>query len=206
MTDGADSTLTLRQILLEQGSDGDGVAEGAQQETGADTLGAHLERLPPALRAAAAEQIVTLVARVLDRRLVDLLGSGWRKWEQLAEAGRRTLHDPGEVEIVELVDHEIASIQRPHVDITFDGRKVAEVGAEAAVEITLHSVTAVVEEGRLSALRSGRADVDARLSIEGALVAEASRQVDLSIEIALGDGIPLVEAAERVTALPDADR
>lgn len=193
MTDGADSTLTLRQILLEQGSDGGGVAEGAQQETGADTLGVHLERLPPALRAAAAEQIVTLVERVLDRRLVDLLGSGWRKWEQLAEAARRTLHDPGEVEIIELVDHEISSIQRPHVDIAFDGRKVAEVGAEAAVEIMLHAITAVVEEGRLSALRSGRADVDARLSIEGTLVAEASRQVDLSIEIALGEGIPLVE-------------
>lgn len=206
MTDGAGSTLTLRKILLEQGSHEGGVAEAAQQETGADTLEVHLERLPPALRATAAEQIVTLVARVLDRRLVDLLGAGWRKWEQLTEAARRTVHDPGEVEIVELVEHEISSIQRPHVDVTFDGRKVAEVGAEAAVEVRLHAVTAVVKDGRLAALRSGRADVDARLSIEGALVAEASRQVDLSIEIALGDGIPLLEPVEPVAVLPDADR
>jgi hypothetical protein len=102
------------------------------------------------------------------------------------------------------MDHEISSVQRPRVDITLDGRKVAEVEGEASVAIEVHAATAVVARGRLTALRSGRADVNVRLSVEGAVIAESRTQIDLSIEIPVGEGIRLVEPAEDVTILPDA--
>jgi hypothetical protein len=159
-------------------------------------LDLRLERLSPVLRAAAAEQIVMLVARTLDRRLLDVLTAGWRRWERLVEAARRTLEDPDDVEIVELVDHEISSVQRPHVDVTYDGHEVAEVEGEASVAIVVHAATAVVTGGKVTALRSGRADVEVRLTVEDAVVAQARRQIDLSIELPLGAGIPLVEPAD----------
>jgi hypothetical protein len=41
------------------------------------------------------------------------------------------------------------------------------------------------------------------MSIEGVVVAEAERQLELAIEIPLGDGIPLIERPEPVLILPD---
>jgi hypothetical protein len=203
MTDQPGTALTLRQILKAQEPQGAGVEAGGQPDTVAGSLGPHLQGVPATLRAAAAEQILALVATVLDRRLVDLLASGWRKWEQLSDAARRTLLAPGQVEIVELIDHEISSIQRPSVDVIYDRRRVAQIAAEVAVNIDVHAATAVVEDGRLSALRSGHADLDARMSIEGIVVVEAERQLELAVEIPLGDGIPLMKRPEPVLVLAD---
>jgi len=203
MTDQPGTALTLRQILKAQEPQVAGAEAGGLPNTGAGSLGPHLQGVPATLRAAAAEQILTLVATVLDRRLIDLLASGWRKWKQLSDAARRTIVAPGQVEIVELIDHEISSIQRPSVDVTYDGRRVAQIAAEVAVSVDVHAATAVIQDGRLLALRSGHADVDARMSIEGVVVAEAERQLELAIEIPLGDGIPLIERPEPVLILPD---
>jgi hypothetical protein len=192
MTEDSGTPLTLRRIL-EQDPEGS-IPLTPKENAGADTLDQRLDRLPPSLRAAAREEIITTISRVLDRRLVDVLATGWGKAGELTAAAHRSLQVPGETEIVELVDHEITLIHRPHVDVIFDGDKVAQIDAEIGVTIVLHAVTAVVASGRLSALRSGRADVTARLSIEGMRLAETNRRIELPIEVALGDGIPLVQA------------
>ncbi len=68
--------------------------------------------------------------------------------------------------------------------------------------IELHAVRAVVANGCLTALRSGRADVEAVLTVEGVEVARASRPVELSIEVGLGAGIPLAGPPDLVTLPP----
>jgi hypothetical protein len=110
---------------------------------------------------------------------------------------------PGETEIVDLVDHEITLSHRPHVDVMLDGKKIAQIEGEIEVTIELNDVTAVITGGHLSALRSGRANITVRLAIEGMRAAEATRRIELPIEIAIGDGIPLVEPTD-VVVLPPA--
>jgi len=84
----------------------------------------------------------------------------------------------------------------------FDGKQIAQIGVEIEIAIELHAVTAVVASGRLSALRSGRADVAAELAIEGVQLARATRPVELPMEIGLGAGIPLLSRADVATLPP----
>lgn len=201
MIEGTGDGLTLRQILYEEGGDED--LRRAVDETDADgAIDRQLDQLPPGLHAAAHEEVLTIVSGVLEMRFVDVLVAGWRKWDVLAAAARRTLEAPGEREIVELADHEITSTHHPHVDVDVDGYRVAQIDVEISFAVRLHAVTAVVTGGRLSALRSGRADVDAKVAIEGVDVARQSRPVELPIEVSLGAGIPLVARLDVVTLPP----
>jgi hypothetical protein len=201
MIEQAGDGLTLRQVLYEAGGEED--LRRAADETGADgAMDRQLHELPPGLRAAARDQAITILAGILEMPLVDVLVAGWRRWETLAAAARRTLEAPGETEIVELADHEITSTHRPHIDVDVDGYRVARIDLEIELALQLHGVTAVVRAGRLTALRSGRAEVGAKVSIEGVQVTEASRPVELPIELALGEGISLVEPSDLVTLPP----
>lgn len=202
MIQDAGEGLTLRRILFEQG--GEAGFRGAVDEGGAArTVDERLDALPPGLRSAAPEEVVAVVARVLDLEVIDVLAAGWRKWEELAGAARRSLEVPGETEVVELVDHRMTSAHHPHVEVTVDGKQVARIGVEIELDIDLHAVTAVVSGGRLSALRSGRADVAGKVAIEGVQVVQATRRVELPIEVGLGAGIPLV-ARPDIVILPPA--
>lgn len=201
MIEQAGDRLTLAQVLY--GGSAEEELRHAVDETGAEgAMDRQLHELPPGLRGAARDQAVTILAGVLEMPLVDVLVAAWRRWEDMTAAARRTLEAPRGTEIVELADHEITSTHRPRVDVDVDGYRVAGIDLEIELAVLLHGVTAVVTGGRLTALRSGRAKVDAKVSIEGVQVAEASRSVELPIELALGEGVPLVEPSHVVTLPP----
>jgi hypothetical protein len=201
MTETAVDGLTLRRVLFEPGSDAE--LRGTMDRAGStDSVEGRLGALPPRLRAVVLNEIVSVIERVLDEAVVDVLAAGWRKWEVLAAAGQRSLESPGQIEIVELVDHRITSIHHPAVDVTVDGVKVAEITLQIEIVIQVHALTAVVTQGRLAALRSGRGEISVDLSLDGVPLTSATRQVELPIEVALGEGIPLVPAAEMVILPP----
>jgi hypothetical protein len=201
MTETAVDELTLRRVLFEPGSDAE--LRGAMDRAGTtDSVEGRLGTLPPRLRAVVLNEIVSVIERVLDEAVIDVLAAGWRKWEVLAAAGQRSLESPGQTEIVELVDHRITSTHHPAVDVTVDGVKVAEITLQIEIVIQLHALTAVVTQGRLVALRSGRGELSVDLALDGVPLTSASRQVELPIEVDLGEGIPLVPVAEIVILPP----
>lgn len=201
MNGGAGDGPTIRSVLTEER--GDDELRGAVREGQvAEALDRRLDVVPPGLRAFARDQVVTVVLSALDLPLVDVLAAGWRKWEELVTAATRSVQEPGSAEIVELRDRRITSTHRPRIDVTLDGREVAHIELELELEIVLHTVTAVVTSGRLSALRTGRADVTARLSVEGVQAAQKTRPVELPVEVGLGAGIPLVNVADVVVLPP----
>ena len=190
MSHAAGDGPTLRRILFEQ--EGDSGLRSAMRDSGASgAVDGRLGALSPGLRTIANDEVIAVIAGVLDLRLFDVLATGWRKWEDLAGAARRSLEMPGQTEIVELVDHRITSTHRPHVDVKLDERPIAEIAVQIEIEIELHALTAVVSEGRLSALRNGRATVSAELAVEGVQVARPALPIELPLEVGLGEGIPV---------------
>lgn len=198
MIDQADQQLTLRQVLLGRHAEHD-LRSTAEESGATGAIDDELTAIPPGLRVAARDQVLTLVADILDQRLVDLVVRGWRTWERLEQAARRTLETPAATDLVELLDHEVTSTHRPRVEVRFDGQQIAEIEVDLEAAIQLHAVTAVLAAGRLTAIRSGRADVSAELAIQGVKVMTATRSLELPIEIPLGDGIVLASAPDVVT-------
>lgn len=144
------------------------------------------------------EEIGRVAEGLLDVDLGDALVAGWQKYAALVEAGRRTLATPGSEEVVVLARHRVRSSYRPSVDLLVDGVKVNSFEFDLQVVFDLEGVSAVVSTGRLTALRGGRCEVRAALTLEGARLAERRHEVDLALIVPLSRPIPLVEGAQPV--------
>jgi hypothetical protein len=201
MIETAPDEMTVGRILFEQG--GETALRGALGQGGTtESVEGRLGSLSPRLRAIVINELVTVIAGVLDERVADVLAAGWAKWEALASAARKSLESPGRTEIVELVDHRITSTHRPGVDITVDGVTVKEITLQVDLAIQVHALTAVVLAGRLAALRSGRATLSLDMGLDGVALTSATREIELPIEVRLGEGIPLVQMPETVILPP----
>jgi hypothetical protein len=202
-TETPDRTLTLAQIVFEQGEDAllAAIAQGGTTGSIEDKLA---QELSSRLRTIVLDEIVVVMRRVLCVAVVDLLGAAWRKWEPLAAAARRSLETPGSTEIVELLDHRITSSHQPGVDVTVDGFKVAEIRLDVEIAIEIHGLTAVVTDGRLSALRTGRGEASLNVSVDGTPLPPLTRPFDLAMELDLGGGILLIPDGVEEVSLPPA--
>lgn len=199
---GADATgPTIREVLT-QGQGDEPLRGELQRDEITNAVDGRLDPVPPGLRGLARDEVMTVVLRAIDAPLVEVLAAGWRKWDELVAAAERSLTEPQATELVELRDQHMTSTHRPRIDVTMNGEPIAHVELTLELDALLHAVTAVVENGRLTALRTGHADVTARLSIEGVQVAEKARPIELPIELGLGGGISLLDVADVVVLPP----
>jgi hypothetical protein len=151
--------------------------------------------IEPALQAAAHREIAMAASGLLQIELVDLLVAGWRKYEDLLAAARRSLASPGATELVKLATHRVTANEHPYVDLLVDGAKLATVDLELLVVFDVSLLIAAVRSARIVALHSGRCDITASLAVDGAEVATGHHVVDLPLVVTLGDGIPLLATA-----------
>jgi hypothetical protein len=199
---GADGTGPTIRDVLNQGESDESLRSELKRDEVAGAVDGRLDPVSPGLRGLARDEVITVVLRTIDMPLVDVLVAGWRKWEELVAAAERSLRDPLATECLELHDHHMSSTHRPRIDVTLDGEPIAHVELTLELDALLHAVTAVVENGHLTELRTGHADVTARLSIEGIQVAEKGRSIELPIELGLGEGIALRDTADVVVLPP----
>ena len=188
------TTLPTVRALLFPGADSVTQVERQLEERSAlEPAVRRLDGVPSGLVEVAAGKVGAVLAGLLDIEAFDLLAGGLRKHEALMTAAQQTAESPGEEQIVELATHRITSTHRPRIDVEVDDAPVGSIDVEIDVTFVLHAVRAVVAEGRLVALRSGLVDLEASLSCGGLPIASERRQVDLTLEVGLGSGIPLIE-------------
>lgn len=170
----------------------DALARALDEEGVVGTAGAALTNLTKAGLGAVSDQIATVAHGLLDLDLSDLVTEGWRKFEDLTAAARRSLAAPGSREIVDLASHSIVSKHSPHVDVLVDDVRVATVRFDLSVEFTVKGVVATVRDGCLVSLQSGVCDVSGKLAAEGRQLARREAHYELPWLVKLGDGIPLL--------------
>ena len=151
---------------------------------------------------AVGDQIATVIHGLLDIDLGDLLTAGWQRFDDLVDAGRRTMNAPGSREVVDLVTHTISSSHHPHVELLVDDIKVATLGLDLELAFTVKGAVATVHGGRLVGLHSGDCYVVGTVSAQGRQLAAKDRQVQLPLLLHLGDGIPLLASTTAAPATP----
>jgi len=203
VTNASESTISVGQVLFGDTEFHNALRNAVRVEAAMKRIGHALELVTPMLRDAAFDELTNVIASALDLNLTDVLVLGWRKYEALAEAARRSLENPGEEQIVTLAEHRIRSIHQPSVEIVVDSAKVAEIHLKIELAIELEAVCGVVSIGRLIALRSGRATIKAALWCEGVRVKWSTQELDLHLQAGLGSGLVLAEPPVLVR-LPDA--
>jgi hypothetical protein len=169
----------------------DTAAARLSDDTASEGVTAKLN-IEPALQVAARREIATAASGLLQIELVDLLVAGWRKYEDLLAAARRSLASPGATELVNLATHRVTANEHPYVDVLIDGAKLATVDLDLSVVFDVSLLIAAVRSARIVALHSGRCDITASLAVDGAEVATGHDVVDLPMVVTLGAGIPLL--------------
>jgi hypothetical protein len=182
-------TATIRDIIFDgvHGEPVDALAKSLREQGALGRTG-----VSAALRGAVVKQLAREVSDLLGMDLGDLAIAGWNRYERLRDAARRTHDAPTRTEFVEMVKHQITSSHRPSIEVLIDGRPgpTIHLGVDAIFE--MQAVVAVVKNGELTAIDSGKCTVTATLTVEGAVIAKKQRQFDLPGAIRLRDGVPLL--------------
>jgi hypothetical protein len=173
---------TLMDTILTAGSGGD--------------LDRALKKLPPLTRDAAAREVTTATAELLDINLIDVLLRGWREYADLTSAARRTLAAPGTTELVSLASHRVTMSQQPSVAVLVDGRQVANLRLGLSLVFEVKAVLARVRAGRLVAVISGSCDVTATLAIDDIDIVSKQAHLELPGEAALTKPLRLLPARD----------
>jgi hypothetical protein len=193
-TTGTPAPRTALEVLFGSGGDNDVESVIRQLASNPGSLGRALEGLPKATRDAAVHQVAEATAGLLNVDLMELLADGWRKYEGLVAAARRTLAAPGTVELVELASHQVTAEQEPYVSVRVDDHQVATLSLELSIDFDISAMIAEIRAGRLAAVQSGHCDVAATLAVEETELVTRKTRLELPGVINLGHGIRLLPA------------
>jgi hypothetical protein len=150
----------------------------------------------PGLAAAVEQKVATEASALLLLNLADLVVDGWKRYEALREAARRTRDAPTTTEeIVALVTHRIEANYPLTIEMSVDGKTVGTIDVKLNIAFDLAGVLAVVRQARLTAVRCGTCTATGTLAMEQAVVAQGKRGFDLPGTIQLRQGVALLEIA-----------
>jgi Protein of unknown function (DUF2510) len=152
---------------------------------------------PPGLTDVARRELADATTGLMSVNLADVAAAGWKKYDALKKAARRTRDDPNAKELVSLTTHKIASSHHPSVDLYLDGKAIATVEIELEVALTIAGVIAVVKQGRLTEIQSGSCTASGSLAVQGIDMIKRQRKFDLYGAFRLGHGVSLLEPAPR---------
>jgi hypothetical protein len=157
--------------------------------------GTNVGLCPPGLIDVARHELANATTGFMSANLADVAAAGWKKYDALKKAARRTRDDPEAKELVSLMTHKIASEHRPSVDLYVDGKRLATVEIDLEIALTIAGVIAVVEQGRLTEIQSGSCTASGSLAVQGIEMIKRQRKFDLYGAFRLGHGVSLLEPA-----------
>ena len=192
MTATTDIPVTANAVLFGSRDAAKSLENSIRGKGLAGTLTGAAAHLSGGMQDALHHELCSVAADLLSLDLVDVLMAAWRKHAALAAAARRTAASPGTSEIVELATHHVSATQRPYFDLLADDVRVGRIHLELQLDFTVAGLIAIVREGCLAAIQSGRCTVTAALMVEGERIASRSAHFDLPMIVKLGTGLPLL--------------
>jgi len=188
--------VVYRDVLTREGADVDrfaraAISRGPDEATMTRTGARHGLSKRGLSQRSVIQEAASRVDPLLDVDMADILVSGWRNHDSLIEAARRTTSTDEDEELVRLGTHEMTWTADPTIEVKVDGEVVRTVRVHLVAEAEVHDATALVAEGRLVALRSGDADIRARVDVDGHRVAGGNLRVNLPSSVDLGSGVEL---------------
>jgi hypothetical protein len=192
MTTPLDETATLRDLLF-------GDVAGPPIDALTESLREHgtVRALTPGLPGldAVEHEVANAMDSLLSLNLVDLAAAGWTKYDALRQAAKRTRDAPNAEEVVAMATHKIDSTHHPSVELYIDGKSIGTIEMALQITFTMAGVLAVVQQARLTAIKSGNCTVAGSLTVAGIEVAKKQRKFDLPGAVRLRHGIALLSAA-----------
>jgi hypothetical protein len=155
------------------------------------TLNTLVARFPGVLSLAECE-VAREANGLLSLDLFDLLMAGWKKYNALTDAARRTRDAQGTEEKVELATHQIKSGQTSAVRAFIDGKSAGTLEVELSLAFKIVALRAVISQARLTAIETGRCTVTGAIAVDANEVVKRQCGFDLPGAVRLRGGVPLL--------------
>ena len=144
---------TARSLLVASGSD-EATLEAFFVDHDASRTAIGAAAPPPgAMLQALDAEIARKATQLLDVSLGETVVKAWRGYTDLRAAAYRTR--AGGCEVITLARHRINTVHRPWIELRCLDALLGRIDFELTVDLTLSSVVAVVDSGRLAKVRSG---------------------------------------------------
>lgn len=128
----------------------------------------------------------------LDVDVIELVAGAWLKAAALREYRDPVRHPPGEVSIVPLGQHDIASTHEAVIQSEVAGIALPELRLKIELTARFKSAALSIEGGRVVAVAPGECSVSVRLKYGARLLKEQSTPaLQLPGRISLGDGLAI---------------
>jgi hypothetical protein len=189
-TTALDGNSTVRDLLFGEARSGPTTALGDSLRRNG-TVRAHVPG-PAGFNALVEHEVAAKTDDLLSTNLADVAIGGWKRYQALRQAARRTLDAPTTEEIVALAAHTIEWSQRPAVEVFIDGTSIATINIELKITFAISGVLTVVRQGWLTGVRTGTFTVKGSLAAQQTVLAERHRPFDLPGAIWLRHGVPLL--------------
>jgi hypothetical protein len=164
------------------------------------TLNTVVARFPGVLSLAERE-VAREADKLLSLDLFDLLIAGWKQYDALIDAARRTRDKPGTEEKVELATHQIKSSQPSKVEVFINGKSAGTLEVELSIAFKIVALRGVVSQAQLTAIETGMCTVTGAIAVDGNELVKRQCGFDLPGAIHLRGGVPLLApVAESATA------
>jgi hypothetical protein len=186
-------------------TDGDALAENLAAEAVLDGTREVVGAVGDAVWTALYGELVEVLRRICEVDLVEPLVRGWCSYRDLRRAGAETL-GTDRAALVDLDQRKVTLTKQPRVEMVVVNGPVEAVVAvltfELRVEVTAHTLVAVVRNGRLVELTGGALDLAVSLHAGAREIAAAHRSREARLVVPLGDGI-LLATVPRQRETPD---
>jgi hypothetical protein len=142
-------------------------------------------------------ELASLVSRIMTTDAGSIVRYGWATSDQLVQAARRTMTDPGSCEVITLADHTIRYADVAEIDVAVDEMVAVTVNVRVQADLHVTALAVGIEHGQVMHLRCAKAVVTVRLFVQDDDVAHRTVGVDLEeeLELVLATGIPLLPSA-----------
>lgn len=183
-------TATAREVLFGENPEeaANTLAEALHQQHAANTLAVRC----PGVLSLAEREVAGEMDKLLSLDLTDALVAGWKKYDALVDAARRTRDKPGTEEKVTLATHRIALSEPCQVEVFVDGRSAGTLEVKVSLAFTIAALRAVVSHGRLTTIETGTCTVNGAIAINDHEIRKGHRDFDLSGAVQLRGGLPLL--------------
>jgi hypothetical protein len=185
-----DETATAHDLLFggQSVQATDALAESLREQDTLNTLVAHC----PGVLSLAEHEVAREADKLLSLDLFDLLIDGWKKYDALIDAARRTRDKPGKEEKVELATHQIKFSQPSTVEVFINGKSAGTLKVELSIAFKVAALRGLVSQARLTEIETGTCTVTGAIAVDGNELAKRQRAFDLPGAIRLRGGVPLL--------------
>jgi hypothetical protein len=148
--------------------------------------------VPKLAREVVEAELANLMDRTIGTNLTAVVTQGWRTSTKLMQAAHRTVDKPGSVEVVPLGVHTIHYNDVIDIRVVVDEVLTLNVAVRFEADLAGTELAAGIERGRVVNVRAGKSELTLRLLVQGQRVAQKVIDVNLQVQLQLGDGIVLV--------------